>query len=298
MPTPTRSAELAQYGTPPRSLRVAMGGATLHLLEWGDPEGRPVLMVHGMRGHARWFTPVGPALAQSYRALSLDLRGHGESSHSPPYGPLTYSDDVVALVDALKLDGLILVGHSMGGGVALRAAEQLGDRLSALVVVDSNFRGGPPPEMERVWRERMAARPERETRELSVFGSWDQARARFALRPGGTVASAELLDHLAHHALRELPEGGFVWRFDPSMQGFQRQPRPEPADPGRITCPVGLIFGAESPIRQRLDIEAMRAEFRGARFTDLAIIDGAHHHVFLDRPAEFNRALLEFLARV
>jgi pimeloyl-ACP methyl ester carboxylesterase len=297
MPSPTRVAELPQYGASPRSLRAAIAGATLHLLEWGDPEGRPILMVHGMRGHARWFTPVGPALAEGYRALSLDLRGHGESSHSPPYGPLTYADDVVALVDALKLDGLILIGHSMGGGVALRAADRLGERLAALVLVDSNLRGGPPPDVERAWRER-AERTERGPRELSVFGTWEQARARFALRPGGTVASSELLDHLAHHALRELPEGGFAWRFDPNMQGFQRQPRPEPPDPARIRCPVGLIFGAESPIRQRIDLEALRGEFSGARFAELEIIDGAHHHVFLDRPAEFNRSLLAFLSRV
>ena len=274
-----------------------MEGVTLHLLEWGDPEGRPVLLVHGMRGHARWFTPVGPALAQRYRALSLDLRGHGESSHSPPYGPHTYADDVVALIDALSLDGLILVGHSMGGGVTVRAAACLGDRLSALVLVDSNFIGGPPPEAERARRERLAARGEREPRELSVFGSWEQARSRFALRPGSTVASGELLDHLAHHALRELPEGGYVWRFDPQLPSFPRG-RFEPPDPSRITCPVGLIFGAESPIRQRIDLDTLRGGFTSARFTELEIIDGAHHHVFLDRPAEFNRALLAFLTRV
>ena len=58
-------------GERPKSLRVRANGTELHLLQWGDPDAQPVLLVHGMRGHARWFTPVGPVLGRHFRALSL-----------------------------------------------------------------------------------------------------------------------------------------------------------------------------------------------------------------------------------
>src|SRR5687767_14147500 len=139
-------------------------------------------MIHGMRAHARWFTPVGPVVGERWRALSLDLRGHGESEHTPPYGHAVYGDDVRALVDALELDRPILVGHSMGGGVAVRAAASLGSRLRALLIVDSPL--GPPP------RPSLSPRASDPPVELtaSEFESWEEARARFKLRPGETVA--------------------------------------------------------------------------------------------------------------
>jgi pimeloyl-ACP methyl ester carboxylesterase len=158
---------LRRFGPAPRSLRVRANGAELHLLEWGEPDAQPVLMIHGMRAHARWFTPVGPAVAAAgFRALSLDLRGHGQSGHTPPYGPAVYGDDAIALVDALALTRPILVGHSMGGGVAVRAAACLGARLRALVIVDSTL--GPPPRPTSLSaRESDEPPPERTASELA-----------------------------------------------------------------------------------------------------------------------------------
>jgi pimeloyl-ACP methyl ester carboxylesterase len=92
---------VAGFGAAPRSLHVDVNGTRLHVLEWGEASAPPVLLVHGMRAHARWFTPVGPALATRYRALAVDLRGHGESAHAPPYGIAVYADDVTALVNKL-----------------------------------------------------------------------------------------------------------------------------------------------------------------------------------------------------
>jgi esterase len=286
-----------RFGPPPRSLRVRANGAELHLLEWGDPNAQPVLMVHGMRAHARWFTPVGPAVAAAgFRALSLDLRGHGQSSHTPPYGPAVYSDDVSALVDELAFTRPILVGHSMGGGVAVRAAARLGSRLCALVIVDSTL--GPPPRPTSV-RPRESDEPRE--RMASELASWPDARARFKLRPGGTVADPELLDHLAHHALRALPDGRFAWCFDPNVaqQRFGRVPPAQP-DTSAIRCPVISIWGSESPMLRRAGVDPrdVSERFPSAASTAVEIIAGAHHHVFLDRPEAFNEALLRYLRSV
>lgn len=277
-------------------------GVELHLLEWGDPTAQPVLMVHGMRGHARWFTPVGPAVAARYRALSLDLRGHGESGHAPPYGPSSYAQDVVALVDALALQRPILVGHSMGGRVTTLAAGLLGDRVAGLVVVDSGL--GPPATDRDRARPSGVQRPgQREAHqqptEHRVFDDWDTARARFELRPGATIASPEMLDHLAFHALEALEGGRFRWRFAPELRRVgPRSGPPNPIEFPELNCPVASIYGGQSLIRARTDLRTSTERFVGATWTAVEVIEHVHHHVFVDDAQAFNPILMKYLARM
>jgi pimeloyl-ACP methyl ester carboxylesterase len=287
----------------PRSFFVAVQGTRLRLLEWGEPGRPPVLMVHGMRAHAHWFAPVAPALRGRFRVLSLDLRGHGESAQTPPYGPLVYAEDLQALVEALDLRELVLLGHSMGGGVALRAAPQIAERLRALVLVDSNIGGPTPPwygegpggsggaDLEERWAARQRQRAGQSPR---VYPTAEEALSRFRLLPGDTVVAPELLRYLAEHAIRELPDGGFTWRFAPDLQGGM--PRTLPASElAAIRCPVLLIYGERSPIASRVSVERVLALFHGASTRAIERIPGAHHHVFLDQPEAFNRALLQHL---
>lgn len=279
------SRYVERLGPPPRSLFARAGEVELHVLEWGASDGEPLVMLHGMRAHARWFTPVGPALASHYRALAVDLRGHGRSAAGEGGGPAVYAADVVALVEALELPRLVLLGHSMGGSVAVRVAEALGERVSKLVLVDAGF-GPPPPHMQR-------NRPLSEPRERSYFDSYEEGRARFKLRPGDTVADAELLDHLAFHALQPLPDGRYTWRFDMGERGGG--PRPQTGGDG-VRCPVFAIYGAESPILGRVDPRSLAERFSSATSTTVDIVEGAHHHVFLDQPDAFNALLLRRLA--
>ena len=228
---------------------MRVDGGALHTLEWGRSDAPPILMVHGMRGHARWFSPVGPALAERYRALSLDLRGHGESDHISPYSHEIYANDIAELVREMGLERPILLGHSMGGSIMLRAAVALGDRVRALVLVDASL-GGPPHRHSRSHehRRRWSRRGQRAPR---VFANREEARARFKQRPGNTVAPPDLLDHMADDALRALPDGRFIGRFDPELLAHGRPSRQLP-DPGQIRCPVSLIYGEESMIHGRI----------------------------------------------
>ncbi len=289
----------------PRNLFQSVNGVSLHLLEWGSANSRPVLMIHGMRGHAHWFTPVGPAVGTRFRALALDLRGHGESEHSAASEPPTFVEDVVALPEAMGLEKPILMGHSMGGSVALRAAVQLGDRIAGLVIVDSGLGPRGPMWQEALSRLRLGLRrgratapPARRRTGERIYESREEAIRRFKLRPGGTVAAPELLAHLAEHAIRELPDGRFTWRFDPRLRpGRPRGLRPL-LRPELIRCPVVLVYGSESPISQRSDPRKLPSRFRRAAWTALEMIPDAHHHVFLDQPERFNTALLPHLLRI
>ena len=90
-------------------------------------------------GHAHTWDPVCLALRPDYRCLALDLRGHGDSEWSPEmnYGIEAHRDDVAALIDHLGLDGLVLVGMSLGGLTALAYAGRHAAKLDALVIVDA-----------------------------------------------------------------------------------------------------------------------------------------------------------------
>ncbi len=109
----------------------------LHHLDQG--QGRPLVILHGLFGTLdnwqtlarRWATEAG------LRVISVDLRNHGRSFHSPEHSYALMSEDVLALFDALELgSSATLLGHSMGGKVAMRFALDHPDRLANLLVLD------------------------------------------------------------------------------------------------------------------------------------------------------------------
>ena len=97
-----------------------------------------VVLIHGwMCDQSYWDNQV-PDLAESYRVVTIDLGGHGKSGSDRDGWPLEmFAEDVRAVVNHLNLDPVILVGHSMGGPVAVQAAKLLGDRVLGVVGVDT-----------------------------------------------------------------------------------------------------------------------------------------------------------------
>lgn len=283
-------AYVARFGEAPRSLHFELRDTRLHALQWGDDAAPPLLLVHGMRAHARWFTTVGPALAPRYRTLAVDLRGHGCSAHTSPYGIDVYADDIAQLVEALAPQRPLLVGHSMGGRVTSHAAARLGSKVRGLVLIDSYlgppFRPQPPaPGAGRETAERTPA----------PFRSFEQARARFKLRPGPTIAAPELLDHLARHAIEACDDGTFRYRSDPNLRRQSHLTPMPPIDGTGVRCPITSIWGALSPMLRLGDPRELSERFPSAPFTAADIVADAYHHTFLDQPEAFNRLLLSQL---
>jgi non-heme chloroperoxidase len=96
------------------------GGLQLHVREWGNPNGPPILFIHGWsQNHLCWTKQVGGPLAQEFRLVALDNRGHGmsdkplEAEHYTD--PQRWADDIAAVIEALRLDRPVLVGWSYGG---------------------------------------------------------------------------------------------------------------------------------------------------------------------------------------
>lgn len=106
----------------------------LHCSEYG--EGAPILLLHGLFGSGVNFRSIARQLSARYRAVTVDLRNHGESPHAPSMDYPSMAEDVLALLDRLDFGRATLLGHSMGGKAAMLLALQHPERVEKLAVVD------------------------------------------------------------------------------------------------------------------------------------------------------------------
>jgi pimeloyl-ACP methyl ester carboxylesterase len=267
---------------------IQANGLALHYVEWGSPTGKPLVLLHGLTGHARTWDRLAADMHREYRVLALDQRGHGDSDRAPDgdYGVQTMAADLGAFADALGLRVFTLLGLSMGGRVAIAYAGAHPDRVERLVIVDI----GPEihlPGLERI-RAMMAGSAER-------IESSDEAIA-YIRRANPQYDEAELR-HRAEHGVRRLADGSLTWKYDKALRDMMRQGgRRDEVDLwaplGRIACPTLLVRGAESDILSPAIAEKMLESLPHGRFVQ---VDGAGHSVPGDRPREFAQAVRSFL---
>jgi len=126
---------------------VRVGEVDIAYRETGDPGGRPVVLLHAMASDGGTWRRLAPSLA-GHRVITPDLRGHGRSSRADDYSLPGFRDDIVGLLDELRLDRVDLVGHSLGGRVACLIAQETPGRVRRLVLEDvppPPHEPGPPP---------------------------------------------------------------------------------------------------------------------------------------------------------
>ena len=123
----------------PIERRVKLDGVNLTYFEWGKRENCTVLFIHATGFHARCWDRVIRLLdvhGHGWHAISLDMRGHGRSDKTPPFTWDSFGKDVINFIEALQLDQIIGVGHSMGGHCILQAAAAEADRFRHLLLID------------------------------------------------------------------------------------------------------------------------------------------------------------------
>jgi pimeloyl-ACP methyl ester carboxylesterase len=264
---------------------VEADGLRLHYLDWSG-SGPPVLFLHGGSAHAHWWDFAIPPLADRFRCVALDLRGHGESGRPADgdYGLAAHARDVAAVVTALGLAGGGVVGHSFGGWVAMVYAGRAGDAVGALAILDSR-----PTIGVRSARMLEALRKLPHTR----YATREDALARFRLLPAATRAAPAVIAHVAQYALVREPDGTYLPRFDRrALAGAGAQDLTPHLRAAR--CPILAVRAAESEI---VDAAALAAFRTAVPTAELAEIADAHHHLMLDQPAALASVLASFLGR-
>jgi pimeloyl-ACP methyl ester carboxylesterase len=120
----------------PESRTVDVNGVMLAYRVAGDPAAPPLVLLHGLGDSAADWEPLLPALARDHRVYALDLRGHGQSSHPGQYSFELMRDDVIAFLKELGVGSCVLIGHSMGGTVAMLLAEAAPRLVTRLILED------------------------------------------------------------------------------------------------------------------------------------------------------------------
>jgi pimeloyl-ACP methyl ester carboxylesterase len=260
---------LSAIGTPAKQGTLEVEGASIAYRTYGDRDDRGLVLVHGGAAHARWWDHIAPLLATGHMVVALDLSGHGDSGRRETYSLDVWANEVMAVAAGAGLSTPpTVIGHSMGGFVALRAAAIYGARMAGAVVVDSPVRDITPE--ERAAREHRAFGP------LRAYPSAEAAIARFRTIPDQPTLPY-ITAHVAATSVREAG-GGWSWKFDPRI--FARHPL-TPALLTRLDCRVAL-FRAEHGIVSPQIGEMMYD--RLGRLAPLIEIPAAGHHIMLDQP--------------
>jgi pimeloyl-ACP methyl ester carboxylesterase len=259
----------AAMDAPVEQRGVDVDGATITYRAWGDRADVGIVLVHGGAAHARWWDHVAPLLDDGRRVVAIDLSGHGDSGRREAYTLDQWSKEVLTVAAAA---GIVtpptVIGHSMGGFVALRAASLYGSSLAGVVAIDSPVRDITPE--ERAARERRAFGP------LRVYPSPEAAIARFHPIPD-QPALPYITEHIARTSIRTV-EGGWSWKFDPRI--FARHQLTQERLT-RLDCRVAL-FRAEHGIVSPQLSEIMYD--RLGRLAPVIEIPAAGHHIMLDQP--------------
>jgi 3-oxoadipate enol-lactonase len=264
-------------------MKISINHLTMNYAERGLPQGIPVVFIHGFPfSHLMW-EPQMKALPNHFRAITYDIRGHGESSVGDgQYSIEFFVDDLLGLLDHLVIDKAILCGLSMGGYIALRAYELFPDRIRGLVLCDTKSEA----DTNEAKLKRSAIVRTVKTAGVPVFAD-DFANLVFARQSFQT--HPDIIENMKSVMRANSPLGisGAALAL-----GIRTDTTPILS---QIKVPTLILVGAEDALTPPAVAEAMQKQIPGA---EIHIIPAAGHMSNLENPAEFNRHLVEFLNRI
>jgi pimeloyl-ACP methyl ester carboxylesterase len=286
----------------PENRFVTVQGAQIHYLRWGDPAKPGLLLVHGNAAHAYWWSFIAPFLARDYHVAAMDLSGMGDSGWRAPHGNAGgYAMDIFAAEELAVLEdsGMfeaakppVIVAHSFGGFVTMKAGAEYGARLGGIVIIDSPVNppirsgggaGGDPTDHK--------------PHPHNIYPSLAAALARFRLMPPQLCENLFLLDWVARHSLKEVtgPDGesGFTWKFDPAI--WRHFSIGDTAALLQATRCRVAVFRGEHSVLMPPRIGDYIFDLLG-RAAPVVEIPEAQHHVMLDQPLALVASLRALLA--
>jgi non-heme chloroperoxidase len=253
-------------------------GIRLHYVEQGDPDGPPIILLHGYSDSWVSYTRVLPLIDRKYHAYIPDLRGHGDSDR--PASGYTFPDfagDIIAFMDAKGLKKATIVGHSMGSFVAQHVAVMAPERVEKLVLV-----GSAPA----------VSNGEISQLQVDVNALTDPVPVKFVREFQTSVISKPVPDEFMDRVIQEsskLPAR--VWRD--TMAGMLAGN--STVDLSKIKAPTLIIWGdRESVFPKRADQEKLRAAVPNAR---LKVYEGTGHCPNWEEPERFVKDLEEFVGK-
>ncbi len=263
----------------PTPVTVDAGGRRVRYLEMGAVHGGvPVVLVHGFGGDLNGWLFNQPALAERHRVLALDLPGHGESAKDVGRGDLAaLSDVLVAFLDALGIESAHLVGHSLGGAASLRLALDHPARVASLTLIAP---AGFGPEINAGFTSGLAAATKRKQLQ-TVLEALFADKGLVSRDMAENLLRAKRLDG-AQAALDAINAANF---------GGGQQAEVLAGRLGELRVPVQVLWGEKDEV-----IPARQADGL-PQSVHVTVLPGAGHMPQMEKAAEVNRAILDFVER-
>ena len=253
----------------------------LHFRFYGDPSKPTLLLFHGLLGSSRNWHSVGSELGSRFHVICVDLRNHGSSPFRTPHSYDGMIEDILELVEAEGIDLCHLLGHSMGGKLAMKISCRYPDKVDKLVVVDiapKTYPGYHDNDYEAMrGLDLQSLKSRKEADEILELMIPDWAKRQF------------LLTNLK----RNEKGAGFRWSVNlEALEANQREIESSPlADCDRFDGPTLFVLGGRSSYTDDKDIPVIRDIFSDCR---IITIDGSGHNphieareVFVSRVASF-----------
>jgi pyruvate dehydrogenase E2 component (dihydrolipoamide acetyltransferase) len=273
---PPESAEAeADEGDAPALQEITVGDHRLRHLELGNGEGPPVVFIHGFGADLNTWMFNQPALAERHRTFALDLPGHGGSTKTlQDASTRMFTRDLDLFLGALGVNRVHIVGHSMGGAIALALADWQPERVASLTLIAS---AGLGSEINAVF--------------IGGFVKMERRRdAQQALRllvhDPDSVSRAMVEDVLRYKRL----DGATAALNQIAAEWFPNGRQRESFQLAQMTIPVQIIWGREDQIIPVTHAEALQGR------VPVHILDNAGHLPHMERAAEVNRLIAAFVA--
>ena len=277
--------------------RAEGDGIQIQLAAW-EGEGQPILCVHGLTANCRCWDVMASSLTPENKIIAIDLRGRGLSDKpSAGYSLQHHIKDILCVLDDLKQERIVLMGHSLGAFISLAFAANFPERTEKIVLMD----GGAQLTQDQWDKVTLAIKPSLD-RLGQVFHSFEAYVANMKLAPFLQPWSRALEDYFRYES--EAVEGGVRSRINPAhiLEESQNIRQEEPAQYySKVTCPVLIlratdgIFSNDDIVLPESAVDRMVSDIPEALRVD---IQGTNHFSILLQPNEMrDQAIREFLEK-
>ena len=247
-------------------------------------QGQPLMLLHGLFGSADNWGMLAKHFAHHYQVISVDLRNHGRSPHSESQTYIDMANDLLELCDALRLESIHLVGHSLGGKVAMQFATSFPDKVDKLIVVDMAMRAYADAHTHLI--DAMMAV---DLTSLQGRGAVDKALSSAIPE---VMVRQFLLMNLTKSDVNQ-PESGLTWRIDlAALKANYPNLQQAVCENAEYEKSCLFIRGQHSDYVQEADVAQIKTHFTNARIVSIP----AGHWVLAEQPLAFIKLVDDFLS--
>jgi len=248
----------------------------------GNKNGIPIIFIHGFPFDSTTWQEQVNILPSRFRAITYDVRGHGQSERGPlPYSLEFFVDDLFALIEKLELGKPILCGLSMGGYIALRAFERRPDLFKGLILCDT-----------RSEADTNQAKINRANAIKTVQAQGSKKYAEDSIKnlfwEDNIKANIPAVNVIKETIIKTSPDALCATLMALAARTDTTEALTD------IKIPVLIIVGEHDKLTPPIAAEALHENIQGS---ELVVIKNAGHLSNLENPGEFNAALLKFLDR-